>query len=269
MPKIIRCPKCFYSKSWVIRRNHRKCKSCRAEWSPVAKTGFGKFRISHERWKKIISVFLRERTILSVQRASEMSYVTAQKVTKFLREIMKKDQPTELSGICEVDETYFGGLWRNLPRWKRRMIKGTFGRKTKKQAFLGIVSRDSSQAIVVPIQKAQQPILMENINKFIKKGSTVFTDGLWAYRHLPKHGYPHDFVDHAKNEYVRGNVHTQTIEGLWGGLKARLKTVGGISKTNLGLFVGEQVWRYNFRHLSHDEKINRILSLIMKFGGRS
>jgi hypothetical protein len=76
-------------------------------------------------------------------------------------------------------------------------------------------------------------------------------------------------VEHDKNEYVRGEIHTQTIEGLWGTMKARLKTVGGIRKERLHIFVGEQLWRYNFRHLTHEERTRRLLGLLTRIGGRS
>jgi transposase-like protein len=232
-------------------------------------TNVGDFRFSRGSWRRIVDVFLRERTAATVQREARCSFVTSIRAVERMRRLMTDDAPAVLSGICEADETYFGGLWRNLHNDERFARKGTKGRKTKKTGFLGIVSRTEGKAIVVPIPNAQRRTLLPKIRARVQVGSTIYTDGLWAYRHLPSLGYRHDFVEHDKNEYVRGEVYTQTIEGLWGTMKARLKTVGGIRKGRLSIFVGEQLWRYNFRHLSHEERIQRLLDLLTRIGGRS
>lgn len=268
MPKLLRCPSCTFARSWVLRRGHRKCKACKREWSPRAQTLEKSFRLREGLWQRAVSTFLYERTIKAVLRETRVSYMTAQKIVTLLRTEMTADVPSVLSGTCEADETYFGGLWRNLPTKKRRALAGTKGRKTTKQGFLGMVSRDTGQALVIPIPNAKRTTLIPLIAAVVTKGSTLYTDGWWAYRDLPKAGYVHDFVDHEQDEYVRGDVHTQTIEGLWGFMKRRMKAIGGIRPSRLPLYVGEQLWRYNFRHLTHDEQVERLLSFLTRIGGR-
>lgn len=269
MPKFLRCPFCSFTKSWVVRRRHRKCKYCRREWSPLKESCLGSFRFSSERWKRILSIFLREKTGQAIIRAGLVSSTTAYKMILMIRTFMRGDIPQLLAGTCEVDESYFGGLWRNLHRKKRAALKGTRGRKTTKQGFFGAVSREGKQAIIFPIANAQCTTLVRCVKQTVEKGSVVYSDGHYAYRHLKKHGYKHAFVEHRQGEYVRGDVHTQTIDGLWGTIKARLKPIGGISKKQLPLFVAEQLWRYNFRHLTHDEQVKRLLDFITRIGGRS
>lgn len=100
-------------------------------------------------------------------------------------------------------------------------------------------------------------------------GSNIYTDGHKGYRQLNRCGYYHDWVDHESGEYIRGDVHTQTLDGYWGLLKNRLAAIGGIRRRRLRYFIGEHQWRYNFRHLTRKEQVIRIYKLLIKFGGRS
>lgn len=107
------------------------------------------------------------------------------------------------------------------------------------------------------------------ITATIERGSKVYTDGFKGYRKLSRLGYTHDFVDHNAGEYVRGEVHTQTLDGYWGLLKNFLAAKGGVQRRFLCRFVGEHQWRYNFRNLSRKEQVRRLYSLLMRFGGRN
>jgi len=72
---------------------------------------------------------------------------------------------------------------------------------------------------------------------------------------------------HRSTGNGRGEVHSNGMEGFWGYLKRGLKTTGGIRRDRLGLFVSEEVWRYNRRKDSEKEKIERLLDFLGKFGG--
>lgn len=73
--------------------------------------------------------------------------------------------------------------------------------------------------------------------------------------------YQHDFVNHGSNEYVQGDVYTNTIEDFWAGLK---RGVLGIyhswSKKYLQDYVDEFVFRYNTRDYSDSQRFNLLLS---------
>lgn len=268
MPLLLLCPHCGFSRSWSIRRDHRRCKRCRKEWSPKRQRLAGRFHFSQNDWRRIVSVFLGERTSGRVAARLDCSLPTAKKAVRLLRKIMAKDTPVILAGTCEADETYFEGAWRNLRNPERLKRRGTRGRKTKKLCVFGVVSRTQRQAILRPIPNARRPIILQAVRATVVPGSTVYTDGHWPYRHLPKFGYQHDWVDHEKGEYARGEISTQMIEGLWGVMKRRLKAIGGVRRIDLPIFLGEQLWRYNFRHLTHEEQIQRLVTFLTKIGGK-
>lgn len=268
MPKFILCPHCGYTRSWIIRRHHRCCKSCRREWSPGTRFIVPGLRISRERWRSISDTFLAHETINEVSIRCQLAYATAHKAVHFLRAIMTVDVPTSFTGTCEADETFIGGAWRNKAIHIRRQGSPR-GRGTCKQPIFGVVCREQRQVRVWLVPNLKKPAVFPLIRKVVVPGSRIFTDGYKLYRRLPRYGYHHEWVDHEAGEYVRGEVHTQTIDGFWGLLKTHLDSIGGIRQRFAHLFVGEYVWRYNFRHLSHQEQAQRLLNLLVKFGGRN
>ena len=75
------------------------------------------------------------------------------------------------------------------------------------------------------------------------------------------------FGEHNKDEfsYERAS-YINGLEGFWGYLKRKLASKGGVRREYLCLFLGEYVWRYNYRKLSLEEQRKRILKLLKSSG---
>lgn len=256
-------------RSWKIRRHHRKCKKCRKEWSEGEAHPVKGFRLSRRTWLHIIDTFVRDARIGDVERESHVSSKTAHKAVTLMRQVMTEDVPESLSGICEADETYVGGSWKNKAVHIRR--QGTKrGRGTSKQPVFGVIQRNGTECSKVRVwltPDTKNKTLMPHIRRTVEPGSTIYTDGRKGYRQLPRYGYYHNWVDHDAGEYVRGDVHTQNIDGYWGQLKTHLDSIGGIRKRRLYLFIGEHTWRFNNRHLTRKEQVKKIYSLLTRIGG--
>src|SRR5215831_17257625 len=82
----------------------------------------------------------------------------------------------------------------------------------------------------------------------VKTGSRLYTDSASSYRALK--GYVHDFVNHTKKEYARGDVHENRAECLFSLLKPYLRVFRGISKANLPGYLGFLQFLRNFRQLT-------------------
>jgi hypothetical protein len=193
-----------------------------------------------------------------------LSKPTAYKITKRIQAVMAADVPTrKFCGNTEADATYIGGDWKN----KRIHIRkqGTKrGRGTKKQCIFGIIQRRPQRVRVFLVKGENTRSVKPLVSEIVRKRSHVFTDECAAYQWLSKGNYQHQFVNHSENEYVRGEVHTQTLDGYWGMLKNFLANKGGVRPSELERFVAESVWRYNHRHLSRSEQVNRLLKLLTK-----
>lgn len=262
---IFTCPSCGSKRSWNTRRSARKCKECRKEWVP-SKSLVAGIRADKKGWKIFIIAFLRYRTVSLIRIHTEQSRPVIMKMSHCLREAMAVDVPGMLSGTIEIDETYIGPQWRNR-RWVERKLGTKKGRGTQKQAVFGIYERKRGIARTFLVPNAQKKTILPIIRACVSLGSLICTDGFELYRMLPQAGYGHASVDHQAHEYVRGDIHSNAIEGFWGILKRRLKTTGGIRRERLGIYVAEETWRYNFRKFSEQEKTERILGLLKKIGG--
>jgi transposase-like protein len=102
------------------------------------------------------------------------------------------------------------------------------------------------RANVVPNRQVENVLPL--VTQHIMPASTVFTDEAGVYKRLPKQGYAHHRINHGARVYVKGNVHTQTIEGFWSLLKNGIRgTHHAVGAGYLQSYVNEYVFRYNHR----------------------
>lgn len=72
--------------------------------------------------------------------------------------------------------------------------------------------------------------------------------------------YEHRTVNHSAGEYVRGSVHTNSIEGAWALLKRQIYgTHHFVSKKHLHRYLSELTWRYNRRGNGEGDRLNALL----------
>ncbi|MEJ0053650.1 MAG: IS1595 family transposase [bacterium] len=264
------CPYCAFRRAWKLRRNKLKCRRCRREWSGHAAPVEG-IRSTEAEWRKCIRVFLRERTIKRIVEETGIPHSRVERMALHLRTVMTADQPAVLPGPIEMDETYIGGQRKNK-RLHIRRLETKRGHGTDKLPIFGLFSRTSGQVYVAILpKKLDWRTIFSTIERLVPEGAYVYTDGFKTYRGLKKRGYRHEYVDHDGGELVRGDVHTNNIEGFWGLLKRRLGCIGGMRRTHLYLFVGEIAWKFNRRTKTLAEQEERLLTLVQGtgFGGRN
>lgn len=220
--------------------------------------------MSEAQWKIGIATMLRERTGSRVAEETGASLKTAQKMTQYLRERMFREAPEPFIGIVEMDEAYIGGQRKNKKLHIRR-IQGKRGHGTDKLPIVGLFSRESGKVFVhVEPKKLDIAYIFTTIQDRVVSGSRIYTDGFKMYRGIGKIGYVHEYVDHAGGEYVRGDVHTNNIEGFWGIMKRRMSCIGGMRRDRLPLFVGEIVWKFNHRTESLKDQERALWALVLR-----
>jgi transposase-like protein len=150
----------------------------------------------------------------------------------------------KLGGEVEVDETFIGGLSRNMHLSKRaKKISGTGG--NDKVAVMGILERRGKIRTSV-LNDVTQEILQSKIRQHVRHGSQLFTDAWVSYTGLDAE-YLHDVINHAE-AYVKGNVHTNGVENYWSLLKRGIKgTYVSVEPFHLFRYLDEQAFRFNTR----------------------
>jgi len=170
------------------------------------------------------------------------------------RAAMAGDMYQPLSGVVEVDETYMGGKDRNR-HWNKksaqqRKAKGEFDLDNIGYAKVGVIGAIERKGNVVArvIGSQDAPTLASFVRRVTdsKNVRLVATDENQAYKLL---GRPHQAVNHSENEWVRGEVHTNTIESFWSLIKRGV--VGqyhNVSKKYLPFYLNEFSFRFNNRN---------------------
>lgn len=262
------CPRCGYPRHWNLRRGRLKCKRCRLEFSPGTAVVRGS-RMDAGELRASALAFVALRTVRGVAAATGTSAMTAQKACHRFRLAIAAEERTPFAGPVEVDETYVGAQRKNQRLHIRKLYPPKRGHGTNKLPVIGACDRATGTVRVeVMARKLDKGVVLGFVSRSAVPGTRVFTDGFPYYRDLARLGFAHEWVDHNAGEYVRGDVHTNGIEGFWGFMKRRMGCIGGMRRDRLGLFATELAWRYNRRHLSDDEKADLLVGLVIKFGGR-
>ena len=170
-------------------------------------------------------------------RTLDVHYRTAWHLAHRIREALKTPSAL-LAGVIEVDETWVGGKTRGRGR-------GYVGNKAM---VLGAAQRGGD----VRMETGDTPN-RRTLHGFIDRtvadeAEAIYTDEHPGYGDLGDADTRHERVDHSREEWVRGDVHTNTVEGAWALFKRSV--VGSyhkVSKKHLDRYLDEFEFRFNNR----------------------
>jgi transposase-like protein len=238
---------------FIATRRTWRCNDCKRQFSTKVGTIFEQSPLGYDKWLPTIWLITNAKNGISsceISRALGVTQKTAWFMLHRIREAMAHGTFEKFAGPVEVDETYVGGLAKNMHLSKRAKLTGTGG--SDKTAVMGIIERKGRvRAFVVPGTEGKR--LRGKIRENVLPGATVYTDGFPAYRGLDQN-YIHGVIDHAY-EFVRENVHTNSIESFWSVLKRTIKgTYIAPRPWHLQRYIEEQVHRFNVREKTDGER---------------
>jgi transposase len=239
------CAKCqreakFYR---IDGRRAYACQFCGDHFYPCVGTPFAESRTSLQTWFYAIYLFTTTRhgvPVKELERQLGVTYKTAWRMATILRKLMG-DQTNGgmLGGDVEIDEAYFGGNKRD----------GTRGpSSTGKTVLLGMKER-GGRVRTFKVPNSRTPAIRPVIEANVSRDARIMTDQHQSYRLLKRDGWNHESVNHGIYEYVRGDIHTNSIESHWGRLKASIRgTHVHVSGKYLDVYAGEFAFRASQRH---------------------
>jgi len=226
----------------------RRCGPCKREFTVTVGTIFERSHVKLHIWFQAAHLMASSKKGISahqLHRTLKVTYKTAWFMEHRLREAMREGNFTVMGGegkTVEIDETYVGGKEANKHRNKR--IKGANG-GIGKEAVFSLVERGGavrSHHVASVSIKNLGPILNEQLHA----ATNVMSDGGGA--RVGSMFASHQTVNHSIGEYVRGDVHTNTIEGYFSVLKRGIMgTYHHVSPQHLKRYLAEFDFRYNER----------------------
>jgi transposase-like protein len=257
-----KCPRCQSAKiSRVRKRFQYDCDSCRYQFSVTAGTMFQDTHISLVKWFAAIYLMMESKKGMSanqLKRTLHVGYQTAWFLCHRIRKAIEEaKQKPKLDGTVEVDETYVGG------KYDARRKRAKYG----KQGVIGLIQRGGNFEART-IKRSTRKILTGIVRDRVTEGAKVYTDELPAYKSLAG-AYEHSKVMHHRDEWVRGDVHTNSVESAWSLFKRSI--VGAfhqISRKHMDAYLDEFEWRFNNREnpfLFRDTLIRLLSSSKMEY----
>jgi transposase-like protein len=249
-PNGVICPGCASDRvSYNAARRTWKCSThhSRREFSIKIGSIFEDSAIGLDKWLTAMWMLTNCKNGISsceIARDLKITQKTAWFMAHRIRLALQEESFGKMTGAVEVDETFIGGLSRNMHLDKRAIrITGTGGKD--KTPVMGILQRGGKVRTSV-IPNRRKNALQEKVRQHVSAGSAIFTDALQSYEGLDRE-YAHQVIDHAV-AYVDGKIHTNGLENFWSLLKRGIKrTYVSVEPFHLFRYLDEQSFRFNNR----------------------
>ncbi|MGD0506426.1 MAG: IS1595 family transposase [Terriglobales bacterium] len=219
-----------------------QCNECRFQFTATTGTVYHDTHLPLSKWFLAIALITESKKGISanqLSRALGVQYRTAWYLAHRIRKAMVDANRPKLKGIVEIDETYIGGKQRG----HRSKLKN-------KDVVIGVRERGGDLRLVqTPDNKADTvyQVIAENV---AKDAQGIMTDEstIYNFQTTQFHKVPHERIRHRDKIYVRGDVHTNTVESAFSLFKRGLTgAFHKVSLKHLQRYLNEFSFRFNNR----------------------
>lgn len=236
------CPRCSSMNIARVRgRGQFDCSSCRYQFSVTSNTIFHHSHLPLWKWFATVYFMTESRNGISANQIKDIigvSYKTAWYLCHRVRAAMSGAKLHPSNQVIEIDET-------SISRG-RKGFEHVY--EDNKSIVVGAKERGGGPGLLV-VDKTGRKTLHEFIYAANDTDTeAIYTDEWPAYRGIADHDTRHETVNHSAEEWVNGDVHTNTVENVWSLLKRSI--VGSyhkVSTKHLDSYLDELEWRFNNR----------------------
>jgi transposase-like protein len=254
------CPHCgTINRAYAIKpAGTYRCaeKACRGNFTVTMNSPMERSHIALHKWVLAFHLLCSSKKGMSahqLHRTLGITYRSAWFMAHRIRECMRQGGLTPLGGegkVVEADETYYG----DIPEAKRRKFKTTgqpMSKDTrgpgKKRAVISLVER-GGEVRSFHIPAAHLGNVVNVVRNNIARESRLHTDESRLYSAVGKEFAAHETVIHTADEYVRGDVTTNTVEGYFSIFKRGMRgNYQHCAEKHLHRYLAEFDFRYNHR----------------------
>ena len=244
-PEGFRCPRCGHERAWPVRKVWFECARCGRQTSVTAGTIFQDTRKPLRLWFRAMWTITTQKngaSALGLQRVLGLgSYQTAWPWMHKLRRAMVRPGRELLTGLVEVDETYWGAE-----------EEGVIGRQTERKALIAVAEEERGTGLgrirMQRVQNASAASLMPFVEESVEPGSVVVTDNWSGYDPLKKKDYQRRIIS-INNRREQASQLLPRVHLAISLLKRWMLGThqGAVSHEHLDYYLDEFVFRFNRR----------------------
>jgi transposase-like protein len=246
-----------------------QCNDCREQFTVTTGSVMERSKIPLNKWLMAMHLMGSSKKGYSahqLHRTLGITYQSAWFLAHRIREAMKDmgDEPLGGSGkIVEADETYYG----TKDVVTTRTIRGKPGLKSKRPV-VALVERGGN-ARMFHVERATAETVREVLVRNVSRDTTLHTDESNFYIATGREYADHQTVKHTAGEYVRGAVHTNTVENVFSVFKRGMHgTYQHCGEAHLHRYLAEFEFRRNRRSAVGIEDTERVSAIIRGTGGK-
>jgi transposase len=145
------------------------------------------------------------------------------------------------------------------PRQRANKQRGRGTYENDRPPTLGLVGRTSGELRLIVCTDTQQTTVTPEVETWTEPGAVLYTDGSSAYGRVDQTERSRQSVNHSDGEWARdedgdgqAEVHCNTIEGIWTGLRNFLRRFRGVHKDYLAQYVAVFEWEHNLKSVTRE-----------------
>lgn len=247
-PRGFVCPRCGCKEEpWTTARGYLHCRTCQGEISPTAGTLFERTHVPLRTWFLAIWFVTSQKhgaSALGMQRVlGHGSYRTSWSWLHKLRRAMVCPGRERLSGVVEVDETYWGAPEEDVQ-----------GRQTASKAIVAVAAERQGRGIgrirLAHVNDVSAESLVPFVQDAVTPGAVIHTDAWGGYTALRAagSGYVHKVTNLSQSVFAAHEAMPR-VHRVASLLKRWLLGThqGGIQSQHLEYYLDEYTFRFNRR----------------------
>ncbi|RYG38876.1 MAG: IS1595 family transposase [Burkholderiales bacterium] len=238
-----------------------KCYQCRKPFTVKIGTIFEASHVPMNVWLQAMYLIAGSKKGISsnqLHRILGVTLKTAWFMSHRIREAMRSDDLLGFGsggGMVEVDETYIG---------RKKGVEYKGGGGSHKMKVLALIDRETGRSRAMVIDSTTRAVIEPIVMANLAKEARLMTDEALLYRKIGVNFADHQVVRHYGNEYVRGEAHTNTVEGYFSIFKRGMRGVYQFcGEKHLHRYVAEFNFRYDNRvatGCNDSDRADRILT---------
>lgn len=243
-----------------------KCYACRKQFTVRKGTIFEESRLELHLWFQAAFLMCSSKKGVSanqLHRTLGCTLKTAWFLAHRLREAMaegKLDPFGSAGGAVESDEAFLS---------RRRRKGGGPLHKQHKMKVLTLIDRDTGHARSTVLRDLSHGEIWHVVSKNVAREARLMTDEASHYRFTGAEVASHETVNYGEEEYARGDVTTNTVEGYFSIFKKGMKGIyQHCDEKHLHRYLAEFDFRYNHRVALGMDDVARMAAALIGAAGK-